>query len=112
MTSSRWLKSEVGFLAERIVGDIAEEMGAAIVDLGIKAPETKNDLTAPYPFNLMFPTQIGPSGAAPGFLRPETAQGIFVNFRDLLYYNGALATLANIVDIRTYAAARRTAVAA
>lgn len=22
------------------------------------------------------------------FLRPETAQGIFVNFRDLLYYNG------------------------
>lgn len=23
-----------------------------------------------------------------GYLRPETAQGIFVNFRDLLYYNG------------------------
>jgi glycyl-tRNA synthetase len=65
-----------------------EEMGAAIVELGIKAPDTKNDLTAPYPFNLMFPTQIGPSGVQRGFLRPETAQGIFVNFRDLLYYNG------------------------
>ena len=65
-----------------------EEMGAAIVSLGIKAPETKNDLTAPYPFNLMFPTQIGPSGQQKGFMRPETAQGIFVNFRDLLYYNG------------------------
>ena len=65
-----------------------EEMGAAIVDLGIKSPETKNDLSEPYPFNLMFPTQIGPSGNAQGFLRPETAQGIFVNFRDLLYYNG------------------------
>ena len=63
-------------------------MGAAIVDLGIKSPETKNDLSEPYPFNLMFPTQIGPSGNAQGFLRPETAQGIFVNFRDLLYYNG------------------------
>jgi glycyl-tRNA synthetase (class II) len=24
-----------------------------------------------------------------GYLRPETAQGIFVNFRDLLYYNGS-----------------------
>ena len=36
----------------------------------------------------MFPTQIGPSGTVKGFLRPETAQGIFVNFRDLLYYNG------------------------
>jgi glycyl-tRNA synthetase len=65
-----------------------EEMGAAITSLGIKAPETKNDLTAPYPFNLMFPTQIGPSGQQKGFMRPETAQGIFVNFRDLLYYNG------------------------
>ena len=65
-----------------------EEMGAAIVELGLKAPETKNDLSAPYPFNLMFPTQIGPSGNSKGFLRPETAQGIFVNFRDLLYYNG------------------------
>ena len=65
-----------------------EEMGAAIDSLGLKAPETKNDLTAPYPFNLMFPTQIGPSGQQRGFMRPETAQGIFVNFRDLLYYNG------------------------
>ena len=24
-----------------------------------------------------------------GYLRPETAQGIFVNFKDLLYYNGS-----------------------
>lgn len=64
------------------------EMGAAIVDLGLKAPETNNELSPPYPFNLMFPTQIGPSGTQKGFLRPETAQGIFVNFRDLLYYNG------------------------
>jgi glycyl-tRNA synthetase len=36
----------------------------------------------------MFGTQIGPSGTFKGYLRPETAQGIFVNFRKLLEYNG------------------------
>ena len=34
-------------------------------------------------------TSIGPRGDMVGYLRPETAQGIFVNFRDLLYYNGS-----------------------
>ncbi|KAJ8499322.1 hypothetical protein OPV22_009874 [Ensete ventricosum] len=33
-------------------------------------------------------TSIGPSGLSPGYMRPETAQGIFVNFKDLYYYNG------------------------
>jgi len=36
----------------------------------------------------MFGTHIGPTGLVKGYLRPETAQGIFVNFRDLLYHNG------------------------
>ena len=31
-------------------------------------------------FNLMFETNIGPGTASPGYLRPETAQGIFVEF--------------------------------
>ena len=53
----------------------------------MKAPETNNDLTEATPFNLMFETQIGPSGYLKGYLRPETAQGIFVNFRRLLDYN-------------------------
>ena len=35
----------------------------------------------------MFQTNIGPSGALKGFLRPETAQGIFVNFKRLLEFN-------------------------
>lgn len=35
----------------------------------------------------MFQTHIGPSGAVKGFLRPETAQGIFVNFKRLLEFN-------------------------
>jgi len=53
-----------------------------------QAPETKNDLTPVFEFNLMFATHIGPSGMVKGYMRPETAQGIFVNFRDLLYHNG------------------------
>jgi len=46
-----------------------------------------NALSEPYPFNLMFETAIGPTGKLVGFLRPETAQGIFVNFRRLLEFN-------------------------
>lgn len=64
------------------------EMDAALAKFGVKSPETKNDITPSFEFNLMFNTQIGPSGLIKGYLRPETAQGIFVNFRDLLYFNG------------------------
>ena len=37
-------------------------------------------------FNLMFATDIGPGDAQPGYLRPETAQGIFVEFPRLKEY--------------------------
>ncbi|XP_073295666.1 glycine--tRNA ligase, mitochondrial 1-like [Primulina huaijiensis] len=66
----------------------ALELGAKIKGYGITAPDTKNAVSDPYPFNLMFQTSIGPSGVSPGYMRPETAQGIFVNFKDLYYYNG------------------------
>ncbi|KAJ4796727.1 Glycine--tRNA ligase [Rhynchospora pubera] len=66
----------------------AEQLGAKIKEYGITAPETKNQLSDPYPFNLMFQTSIGPTGLSTGYMRPETAQGIFVNFKDLYYYNG------------------------
>ena len=36
----------------------------------------------------MFKTNIGPHGNLESYLRPETAQGIFVNFAKLLEYNG------------------------
>ena len=56
---------------------------------GVESPEPAGGaLSDPFPFNLMFRTSIGPRGDIVGFLRPETAQGIFVSFRDLLYYNG------------------------
>jgi glycyl-tRNA synthetase len=37
-------------------------------------------------FNLMFETSIGPGDADPGYLRPETAQGIFADFPRLAEY--------------------------
>ena len=44
------------------------------------------DLTDPRPFNLMFKTSIGPvdDGSSFGYLRPETAQQIFINFKNVL----------------------------
>ncbi|VAH47436.1 unnamed protein product [Triticum turgidum subsp. durum] len=54
----------------------AEQLGAKIKEYGIVAPDTKNLLSDPYPFNLMFQTSIGPSGLSAGYMRPETAQGL------------------------------------
>ena len=44
------------------------------------------DLTEPRPFNLMFKTTVGPLSDEDSFayLRPETAQGIFTNFKNVL----------------------------
>ena len=46
----------------------------------------KEDLTEPRQFNLMFETSIGPvqNENSNVYLRPETAQGIFVNFENVL----------------------------
>lgn len=44
------------------------------------------DLTPPRNFNLMFRTNLGPvdDGTSYAYLRPETAQGIFMNFKNVL----------------------------
>ena len=44
------------------------------------------DLTEPRPFNLMFKTNVGPvdDGTSFAYLRPETAQQIFTNFKNVL----------------------------
>ena len=39
-----------------------------------------------YNFNLMFQTSIGPGSQRVGYLRPETAQGMFVDFARLLRF--------------------------
>jgi glycyl-tRNA synthetase len=52
-----------------------------------KCPDcgTKDSFTEPRNFNLMFKTFIGPAEdtASVAYLRPETAQGIFVNFKNI-----------------------------
>ena len=39
-----------------------------------------------FPFNLMFQTTIGPGSQRKGYLRPETAQGMFTDFQRLLRF--------------------------
>lgn len=92
-------------------GATKSELKELIHKFSVKSPATGNDLTDPVEFNLMFDTQVGPSSLLKGYanrfflkkkikkqllmsnslfhsyLRPETAQGIFVNFKRLLEYN-------------------------
>jgi glycyl-tRNA synthetase len=51
-----------------------------------RCPECGGELTDPRQFNLMFKTHLGPveSDASVVYLRPETAQGIYVNFKNVV----------------------------
>lgn len=72
----------------KLVSDMTgEELESCIERWDIKSP-SGNPLSKAVPFNLMFNTEIGPGERAiRGFLRPETAQGIFVNFPRLFDFN-------------------------
>ncbi|MDD2637858.1 MAG: glycine--tRNA ligase, partial [Methanothrix sp.] len=61
-----------------------DEIYRVIKENDVFCPECGGDLSEIYEFNLMFKTFIGPGGKQPGYLRPETAQGMFVNFPRLL----------------------------
>lgn len=64
------------------------ELGELIEKYDIRNPTTGNKTTAPVEFNLMFQIpNIGPSSSLRGYLRPETAQGQFLNFAKLFDYN-------------------------
>jgi len=65
-----------------------EEVMDIIADHDIECPSCSASLTGePVDnFNLMFETNIGPGSSSPGYLRPETAQGIFVEFPQLSEY--------------------------
>eukprot|EP00928_Gymnodinium_smaydae_P088241 TRINITY_DN72351_c0_g1_i1.p2 TRINITY_DN72351_c0_g1~~TRINITY_DN72351_c0_g1_i1.p2 ORF type:complete len:635 (-),score=193.61 TRINITY_DN72351_c0_g1_i1:63-1967(-) len=64
-----------------------EELSEVFKKYDVRAPDSQNALTEPEPFNLMFPTPIGPAGLIQGYLRPETAQGIFLNYKFCLEQN-------------------------
>ena len=61
----------------------ADELGDTT---GQRCPECGGELTEPRMFNLMFRTFVGPveDEASVAYLRPETAQGIFVNFDNVM----------------------------
>ncbi len=85
---SREESSELKRIAAQVDDYDVEALGALLKKFDVRDPEDGGALSAPYAFNLMFETSIGPAGSHRGYLRPETAQGIFVNFARLLEFNG------------------------
>ncbi|KAL4079979.1 hypothetical protein V8B97DRAFT_2020721 [Scleroderma yunnanense] len=65
------------------------ELGHLCQTHNIRNPDTDNEVGEPQQFNLMFASSIGPTGQHQGFLRPETAQGHFLNFLRLLEFNNS-----------------------
>ncbi|MDD3985949.1 MAG: glycine--tRNA ligase [Methanobacterium sp.] len=60
-------------------------------DKQIKCPKCGGPLTHVWSYNLMFQTLIGAKGKKTGYMRPETAQGIFIPFKRLLrFFRGKL----------------------
>ncbi len=59
------------------------QLGGLLREKGVRCPSCKGDLTEPRRFNLMFKTMVGAGKAKAGYLRPETAQGMFVNFQQV-----------------------------
>ena len=80
-------RNEYNDIMVKLDGFNKEEMNAVLRRFDMKSPISGNDLSDAIEFNLMFATSIGPTGNVRGFLRPETAQGIFVNFKRLLEFN-------------------------
>ena len=66
-------------------GMTMEQMDAVIAERGIKSPDG-NPLSQSRTFNMMFKTQVGATESEDSisYLRPETAQGIFTNFKNVV----------------------------
>ncbi|KAF7315087.1 Glycine-tRNA ligase [Mycena indigotica] len=71
------------------------ELGQLMKTHTITNPSSGNPVGEPQQFNLMFASSIGPTGQHPGFLRPETAQGHFLNFNRLLEFNNGRVPFAS-----------------
>ena len=87
-------KCHEAFRADHLIKDIvanpdtlsADDLTGIIGKNNVKCPECGGKLGNVYEFNLMFKTSIGPGGKRAGYLRPETAQGMFVDFPRLLKF--------------------------
>lgn len=65
-----------------------DALSAKINELGIKCNKCGGSIGSPENFNLMFKTQMGQKSADVAYLRPETAQGIFVDFKEIYRSHG------------------------
>jgi glycyl-tRNA synthetase len=63
-----------------------EELAAAVAPCTCPSCEEVLGTVEVFDFNLMFRTTIGPGSQRTGYLRPETAQGMFVDFSRLLRF--------------------------
>ena len=79
-----------------------KQLEEAFVKYNVRCLECGGELGPVEEFNLMFKTTIGPGSARVGYLRPETAQGIFVNFPNLYRYNREKLPLGVIQTGRSY----------
>ncbi|RLG56369.1 MAG: glycine--tRNA ligase [Hadesarchaea archaeon] len=66
-----------------IEGMSKTEMEKFLETKGVRCPECGGTLGKIFYFNAMFRTTIGPGSKRVGYLRPETAQGIFIDFKRL-----------------------------
>lgn len=66
-------------------GKPLHELAALIREHGLKSP-AGNELSEPQQFNMMFKTSVGSTegGEMPVYLRPETAAGMFTNFKNII----------------------------
>jgi glycyl-tRNA synthetase len=82
----RWREDHLREAEQEAAAPGADLDGAARTEL--RCPECGGELSEPRNFNLMFETYMGPvqDEASRVYLRPETAQGIFVNFKNVLQF--------------------------
>jgi glycyl-tRNA synthetase len=82
----RWREDHLREAEQEAAAPGADLDGAPRTEL--RCPECGGELSEPRNFNLMFETYMGPvqDAASRAFLRPETAQGIFVNFKNVLQF--------------------------
>lgn len=64
-----------------------DELSQILSEEQLCCPHCEGHLTRVWSYNLMFQTIIGSKGKKTGYLRPETAQGIFIPFKRLLRFN-------------------------
>ncbi len=79
--ADHYIKEKLGIETEETIDFVNEVLSTYDIrcECGGKFKEPEN-------FNLMFSTKIGPGKGKNGYLRPETAQGIFIDFKRLADY--------------------------